>query len=186
MATVVPFFHRTHPLSNWYPRRMFDPESGITFATIEHWMMWHKAKLFNDESVMALLASSTDPYQAKKLGRAVKGFVESVWVANREDIVKKGLYLKVDYCDEALYFLLDLDPKTTRLCEASPWDRLWGVGLDAEDPRVYDPDNWKGLNLLGNLWQELLVDVHGATELSIHFNPVTLEKILSHKAKYPK
>jgi len=35
------------------------------------------------------------------------------------------------------------------LVEASPQDRVWGVGLTADDERAASPRTWRGLNLLG-------------------------------------
>jgi ribA/ribD-fused uncharacterized protein len=33
--------------------------------------------------------------------------------------------------------------------EASPYDRIWGIGLAAEHEDVSRPSRWRGLNLLG-------------------------------------
>ena len=35
------------------------------------------------------------------------------------------------------------------LVEASPRDRVWGIGLAADDERAGSPERWQGLNLLG-------------------------------------
>jgi ribA/ribD-fused uncharacterized protein len=35
------------------------------------------------------------------------------------------------------------------IVEGSPKDRIWGVGIKWDDPRILDPKNWDGLNLLG-------------------------------------
>ena len=39
--------------------------------------------------------------------------------------------------------------KDKALVEASPMDRIWGVGLAANDPKVIHRRHWRGLNLLG-------------------------------------
>ena len=38
---------------------------------------------------------------------------------------------------------------TTVLVEASPWDRIWGIGLAADDPRAQNKNEWQGTNWLG-------------------------------------
>jgi ribA/ribD-fused uncharacterized protein len=35
------------------------------------------------------------------------------------------------------------------LVEASPRDKIWGIGLAADDERAASPERWPGQNLLG-------------------------------------
>lgn len=44
---------------------------------------------------------------------------------------------------------------TTELVEASPFDKVWGVGLSADDPLIHDKRNWLGLNLLGKVLMQV-------------------------------
>ena len=41
------------------------------------------------------------------------------------------------------------------IVEASPYDKIWGVGLLEDDPLILDEKNWKGLNLLGKALMEV-------------------------------
>jgi len=39
----------------------------------------------------------------------------------------------------------------TTLVEASPWDKIWGIGLGAGDPLAKDRSTWQGTNWLGEI-----------------------------------
>ena len=47
------------------------------------------------------------------------------------------------------------------IVEASPYDRIWGVGLDVEDPRILDENQWQGQNLLGKALMDVRTELKG-------------------------
>lgn len=49
--------------------------------------------------------------------------------------------------DDLKQFLLSTGDKV--LVEASPTDRIWGIGLGKNNPVALDPAKWRGRNLLG-------------------------------------
>jgi len=132
-------------LSQWYPAE-FEADGQI-FPTAEHYMMYHKALLFGDRETAGQVLGAPSPKAAKALGRRVRGFEETVWNANRYGIVVNGNYAKFSQNPVLLEYLLDTRPRV--LVEASPTDRVWGIGLAAADEFAADPLNWRGLNLLG-------------------------------------
>ncbi|WUI01155.1 NADAR family protein [Spirillospora sp. NBC_00431] len=83
---------------------------------------------------------------AKDLGRRVRGFDEQTWQDNRLAIVTKGNEAKFAQNEELLDYLLGTRNRV--LVEAGPLDRVWGIGLAADDPRAEQPSAWKGQNLL--------------------------------------
>ena len=68
---------------------------GYEFFTVEHFMMFQKAMLFDDKEIAARIATVDNPNEAKALGRKVRDFDNSVWEENRMDIVTNGLVLKM-------------------------------------------------------------------------------------------
>jgi ribA/ribD-fused uncharacterized protein len=132
-------------LSQWFPSPFTEDEH--TFATAEHYMMWRKAVMFDDQRTAARILTAGHPKQAKDLGRQVRNFDQAAWEAQRSDIVVDGNTLKFSQHHEMRAFLLGTGDRV--LVEASPLDRVWGIGLKADDPRAGDPARWRGLNLLG-------------------------------------
>ena len=83
----------------------------------------------------------------KALGRKVSGFDQHIWDERKFDIVVAGNLLKFRQNMTCQRFLIRTADKI--LVEASPYDRIWGIGLSEEDARLMDPSEWPGQNLLG-------------------------------------
>jgi ribA/ribD-fused uncharacterized protein len=127
----------------------------VKFPSAEHWMMVQKALLFQDAEVARQImdvtgAGSTDMAYIKSLGRKVRGFDEATWVAKRDGIVLEGNLLKFRQNPDLKAKLLATGERS--LVEASPRDRIWGVGF-GEKNALNKKDNW-GLNLLGKALEE--------------------------------
>lgn len=120
---------------------------GITYKTAEHWMMAKKAELFNDDEILEKILQANSPAEAKKLGREVKNYVDSLWLENRYEIVKLGNFHKFSQNPDLKEFLLNT--KERILVEASPVDAIWGIGMASDHKDIQNPEKWRGLNLLG-------------------------------------
>ncbi|MEU4575776.1 NADAR family protein [Nonomuraea sp. NPDC023979] len=132
-------------LSQWWPAAF--AADGHVFATVEHYMMAHKAWLFGDEEAAARILAAPHPGAAKAAGREVRGFDEEVWCDRRFDVVVRGNLAKFGAHPGLRAFLVGTGERV--LVEASPVDRVWGIGLTADDERAASPATWEGLNLLG-------------------------------------
>ncbi|SCG34589.1 NADAR family protein [Micromonospora humi] len=144
-------------LSQWWPAAF--TVDGREFATAEHWMMWHKAVLFDDHAIAEEVLATTQPQRAKALGRQVRGFDQAVWAVRRYEIVVAGSVAKFGQHEPLKRFLLGTGDRV--LVEASPRDRIWGIGLSASNPRAADPTTWRGQNLLGFALMEARAELAG-------------------------
>ncbi|WP_457447203.1 NADAR family protein [Roseateles sp. P5_E4] len=131
--------------SQWF-EASFDAD-GQTYLTAEHFMMAEKARLFGDVETRASILAARTPAEAKKLGRGVKGFEDVLWEQARFDIVVRANEAKFSQNQALQDYLLTTGDRV--LVEASPVDRIWGIGLAANDERALEPRSWCGLNLLG-------------------------------------
>lgn len=152
------FWHTGSPFSNWHPAQYVYNE--IEFNCSEQGVMWSKAKLFEDDEIaeQILQCATNQQKLMKSLGRQVKNFNESTWKKNRMKIYYDHCYQKFIQNSLLKEKLLDTGDKT--LVEASPSDRIWGIGLNEKDARVTPPNRWPGTNLLGiiltNIKNELI------------------------------
>jgi ribA/ribD-fused uncharacterized protein len=144
MAEEFTFFWKSR-LSRWH--RSTFVVGGVSFTYAEQYMMYAKALLFGDREAAERILAAETPKEQQVVGRTVRGFDEAVWVLFREGIVYVGNYAR--FSQNADQRELLFATRGTTLVEASPHDRVWGIGLAANDPRALDRSQWLGLNLLG-------------------------------------
>lgn len=146
-GNVVAFYTRRDFMSNHY--RCHFKVKGVSFSSLEQFMMYCKAMLFNDRDVAELILKTDNPQAQKVLGRKVRGYVDAEWVAKREQFILTGMIEKYSQNPQERQWLLDTGDDI--LVEASERDTLYGVGLNEDDPRIGNPYEWKGANLCGVL-----------------------------------
>jgi len=132
-------------LSQWWPAEF--TVDGVAYLTAEHWMMAGKARLFGDEDGLATVLATRSPAAAKAAGRKVRDFDERAWVDARYEIVVAGNLAKFGQHEDLREFLIGTGDAV--LVEASPFDKVWGIGMGPNNPDVTSPLKWRGLNLLG-------------------------------------
>ena len=139
---VAPFVEPSAPNTACSPRRFF---------CMEQFMVLKKAELFGDaDASSAVMALTSDPAACKKIGRAVRGVSEQRWAAVARDIVEDGAYLKFSQNPPLARFLVSTAARM--LVEASPYDRIWGIGFSEREamrrPRTEWGSNWLGQALM--------------------------------------
>ena len=131
--------------SQWYEID-FDID-GHKYNCAEQYMMAQKAWIFRDIPILGKILDASDPKIIKQLGREVKNFDPKIWNEHKFEVVKKGNLAKFGQNEELKDFLLSTGDKI--IVEASPYDKIWGIGLKDTTPGIENPANWKGENLLG-------------------------------------
>jgi len=136
--------------SQWKMAKIYDPKLSMVFNCNEQYMMYHKAIIFNDNDMADAIMKSGNPRNQKAMGRKVKGFDVDVWEAQAPDIVERANYLKFTQNRNLLQEMMqDVSNGYTTFVEASPFDKIWGIGLGEEDPDCLDREKWLGRNWLG-------------------------------------
>ena len=141
------FYSKTDPFSQFYPCH-FEVE-GIRYNCAEQYMMHQKALMFGDVAMAEAIMSTEVPLEQKRFGRKVTPFDPVRWGQACIQIVAKGNYAK--FTQNPAFLEKLLATKGTTLVEASPRDRVWGIGMGAKNPLAQDRKNWRGRNQLGEV-----------------------------------
>lgn len=168
------FWETESPFSQWHPSEFTAPcymwqngfydqllkigfPENIVFTSAEQYMMYAKAMTFVDIDTARTIVQESNPRKIKALGRQVNRFVEDTWLFYRYRIVysaNKFKFSQNDRLKEALFAT-----QGTTLVEASPYDKIWGIGLTKDDMKVRQRSTWEGKNLLGEVLTELRVEL---------------------------
>lgn len=135
------------PLSQWFKRNFI--VDGVKYNCAEQYMMACKALLFKDDIALKKIMEATNPYDQKAYGRNVEFFEVSTWEIEAREYVFKGNYAKFTQNEDLKGILLSTGNKT--LVEASPYDKIWGIGVTEDDARALDRSKWPGRNWLGEV-----------------------------------
>lgn len=153
-ATEIIYFwgHTPNPkkvtaacLSQWYD--CYFEVDGVQYHTTEQYMMASKALMFEDKEVYQEIMGANNPHDYKKLGRKVRSFEPGPWDAKKSEIVVEGNKAKFGQNPDIMEYLLSTG--NAILVEASPYDKIWGIGLDRETAMKGTVEQWQGENLLG-------------------------------------
>lgn len=154
---------------------------GMHFNCAEQFMMFCKAVLFEDFEMADAIMASVDPAEQQKLGRKVKRFDVVPWSQVARDFVYVGNHCK--FTQSTKHHEAIMKTVGTTLVEASPYDRIWGIGRGRKDPLALDRKTWDGKNWLGEtltkVREDLLKDAKDVSAFNLARNIV--EKYQSNK-----
>ena len=129
--------------SQWFYHDM--EIDGITYNCAEQYMMAMKAKTFNDTASLTKIMASYDPKEQKAIGRQVKDFDPDMWNCVAKNYVYRANLEK--FSGDLKQYLLETGDR--ELVEASPYDKIWGIGLAMDNKNLTDKTKWQGTNWLG-------------------------------------
>ena len=143
-------------LSNFYKSNFecFINNKIIKFNCSEQYFMYFKCITFdpNNNELLNMILKETNPVKIKALGRKVYNFDEKIWTSKKYFIMMNALYYKFSQNLELKKKLLDTGNKI--LYEASPRDKIWGIGFSAKKAFNINPNKY-GSNLLGIALKEI-------------------------------
>lgn len=133
-------------LSNFYKSPFVD--KNINYFCSEQYFMYNKCLEFDpeNEEIKTKILKEISQHKIKLLGRQVKNFNQARWNEVKEKIMLAGLKLKFSQNQDIRQKLLNTGDK--EIIEASPYDKIWGIGFSPKDAPNTNRNKY-GSNLLG-------------------------------------
>ena len=158
MSDFIFFYKEREPygcFSNFYPAPF--QYAGRSYSSSEQFMMAQKALAFWDMDAWQKILDARTPAEAKALGKTVQGYDDALWDRIRFQVVRRGVRAKFQQTAELRDVLMSTGDRI--LVEAAPRDKIWGVGMAADDPDIIDSSQWRGTNLLGQVLMQVRSDL---------------------------
>lgn len=144
-------------LSNWAEAPF--TIDWVNYHSSEHYFMAKKASFFGDYDTFAKILDTDNPKEAKALGRLVREFNPGTWSNVSQQIMYKGCFEKFKQNPGLRQQLLNFTLRHKTLVEASPYDKIWGIGLGLDNENIFDESLWQGHNLLGKVLNRVRYDL---------------------------
>jgi ribA/ribD-fused uncharacterized protein len=141
----------TGPLTMGYPAEI--KNHWHVFKNAEQYFQYRKAAFFGDKETVEKILNTESIVELKKLGLNIKGFHKHAWDNIEDTLLYISNYLKFIQNPDLNKIL----ENTCRdiLVHLNPADLHRGSGLSVDDPRVDDPFQWPGENILGFTLMEI-------------------------------
>jgi len=132
-------------MNSWYEAPFY--AEGRRFWCAEQYVLYKKSLMFADEYHANKIAESKEKTEIIKYAKDIKGYVDKVWNARRVAVVYRANLYKFRQNLELKQALLETGE--TPIALLGKTDKIWGIGLNKDDTRIYNMSKWDGLNLLG-------------------------------------
>ena len=125
---------------------------NMQYSSVEQYMCYNKAKLFDTQEVADSIYAMDDPKDQKFRAKKLANFNATSWDDQSEDILMKALRSKFSQHEELKKFLLATG--TTTIGEASAHDTKYGIGIALRNPNAMNTDRWRGGKSIGCITNE--------------------------------
>lgn len=149
-------------MSLWH-RFMFNDENKIWYNSLQQYIEYQKALLFDDIETAQKILKTSQPRFQEDLGKHIKGYNKEVWLDNALNICTKGCRLKFTKNKSFIHFLL-MNPDSKVYYAVKKANEL-GIGMDENDSNIKDESKYKD-----NIYGEALMVIRKEFLLKEKYN----------------
>uniref|UniRef100_A0A8R1DXX9 NADAR domain-containing protein n=1 Tax=Caenorhabditis japonica TaxID=281687 RepID=A0A8R1DXX9_CAEJA len=176
---LVLFWEDDSPFSNFNPAnfQVRDHEKLLEFRFSEQYFMYQKSIFANDPLSAEKVLKADEPLKMKKIGRALKMSREDLdrWSTVSRDVMYRACLEKFSQSEPHRLSLFRTHGMN--LVEASPFDKVWGIGLSKDDQRAENPETWMGTNWLGQVLNRVREELWERNEFRVDREKVEAEDL---------